>query len=277
MSEQLLNAALEAARHGWHVHPLRPGAKAPALHGEAACPGTGDCFGGHAKWEQRATLDLDRIRAAWSTGAFNVGIATGPSGLVVVDLDRAKENSESDAPDGAATFRALCERAGQPVPTTYTVRTAGGGWHLYFTAPAHVRLGNTAGKLGPLIDTRAHGGYVVAPGSTTPSGTYTVTDNTTPAPLPDWLCGLLTPRQTSRPLMAVPSVSRASRYASAALRAEAANVAGAGEGVGTGRSPGPHALSDGSSRPATSAVMRLRRLLGRGARRPVSQSATATA
>ncbi|WP_174855817.1 bifunctional DNA primase/polymerase, partial [Streptomyces rishiriensis] len=30
----LLRAALDAAARGWHVFPLRPGTKRPALHGE---------------------------------------------------------------------------------------------------------------------------------------------------------------------------------------------------------------------------------------------------
>lgn len=33
----LLDAALRAAA-SWYVHPLRPGGKAPALHGEDRCP-----------------------------------------------------------------------------------------------------------------------------------------------------------------------------------------------------------------------------------------------
>ncbi|MFH9768891.1 bifunctional DNA primase/polymerase, partial [Streptomyces microflavus] len=70
---QLLTVALEAAERGWHVFPLRPRDKRPALHGETACPGTGECAAGHRKWEQRATTDPDRIRKAWSAGAFNVG------------------------------------------------------------------------------------------------------------------------------------------------------------------------------------------------------------
>ncbi|MEI5528359.1 bifunctional DNA primase/polymerase, partial [Streptomyces brasiliscabiei] len=90
-------------------------------------------------------------------------------GLVVVDLDVPKDqdNSSADAPDGATTFKALCERTGHTVPDTYRTRTASGGQHLYFTAPAGVRLGNTAGTLAPLVDTRAWGGYVVATGSVT--------------------------------------------------------------------------------------------------------------
>ncbi len=232
MNGHLLAAALDAAGRGWHVFPLRPRDKRPALHGEIACPGTGDCTAGHRKWEQRATIDPDRIRKAWSAGAFNVGIATGPSGLVVVDLDSVKAKDPKGTPDGVTSLQALCERAGQTVPATYRTRTAsGGGHHLYFTAPVGARLGNSAGRLGKHIDTRAHGGYVVGAGSTLPNGAYEVVDPTEPVPLPEWLYALLTPRQPSRALMAAPVPVRTSRYAAAALRAETAAVAGAGEGV----------------------------------------------
>ncbi|MFI1465651.1 bifunctional DNA primase/polymerase [Streptomyces wuyuanensis] len=225
-----LTAALAAAERGWHVFPLRPGDKRPALHGEAVCPGIGDCAGGHRKWEDRATIDPDRIRRAWSSLAFNVGIATGPSGLLVVDLDMPKRKGSADTPCGVTTFRALCERAGQAVPATHAVRTASGGVHLYFTVPHGMRLANTAGRLGRLIDTRAWGGYVVAAGSITPTGPYAPVAPNPPVPLPDWLYGLLAPRRASRGLMAVPSSSRASRYATAALRAETASVQYASQG-----------------------------------------------
>ncbi|MEU9198715.1 bifunctional DNA primase/polymerase [Streptomyces sp. NPDC048332] len=231
MSNRLLTAALDAAERGWHVFPLRPGDKRPALHGESVCPRLGDCAGGHRKWEDRATTDPDRIRRAWADRPFNVGIATGPSGLVVVDLDMPKPNSSTDTPSGVTTFQALCERAGQAVPATYRTRTASGGDHLYLAAPPGIRLVNSAGRLGKLIDTRAHGGYVVAAGSFTPTGAYTVTDPTPPTPLPEWLYALLKPRQESRALMAAPSPHRASRYAAAALKAERSAVAAAGEGV----------------------------------------------
>lgn len=226
----LLSAALDAAERGWPVFPLRPGAKAPALHGEDRCPRTGECAQGHVKWEQRATTDPVRIRQCWTAGAFNVGLATGPAGLVVVDLDKPKDKGKSDAPCGAATFEALCERAGQPVPTTRTVRTASGGSHLYFTALADARLSNSAGRLGPLIDTRAHGGYVVAPGSTVNGSTYTVTDGSPVAPLPDWLHTALTPAPVARTPFRAPTARNEPAYALAALRNETANVASAQEG-----------------------------------------------
>ncbi|KAB1983472.1 bifunctional DNA primase/polymerase [Streptomyces triticiradicis] len=225
--EALLAAALTAAERGWHVFPLRPGTKRPALHGERACPGTGPCLDGHRKWEERATTDPDRIRAAWSRAPFNVGIATGPSGLLVIDLDVPKDNSSTDAPDGAATFRALCERAGRAAPDTYRTGTASGGAHLYFTAPPGVRLANTAGTIAPLVDTRAWGGYVVAAGSTTPTGAYEALCGPVAAPLPFWLQCILQPasKRSQTPSMAVAGQSR--RYTDVALAEECRNVASA--------------------------------------------------
>ncbi|MFJ9129574.1 bifunctional DNA primase/polymerase [Streptomyces sp. NPDC102340] len=227
-----LSAALDAAARGWRVFPLRPGTKRPALHGEQACPRTGACSDGHVKWEQRATTNPDRIRAAWSTGEFNVGIATGPSGLLVVDLDMPKDKNSSDAPCGATTFAALCERAGQTgnvLPDTYRVRTASGGQHLYFTAPAGVRLANTAGTVGELVDTRAWGGYVVAAGSTTSAGAYEAVSGSVAAPLPEWLQTILkpAPARSTGPLRL--PVADGSRAALAALHAECAIVAAAPE------------------------------------------------
>ncbi|MEU4686786.1 bifunctional DNA primase/polymerase [Streptomyces xinghaiensis] len=229
-SETLLRAALEAAERGWHVFPLRPGTKRPALHGENTCTGTGPCANGHRKWEQRATTDASRIRAAWSAAPFNVGIATGPSGLVVVDLDRPKGKGSGDAPCGAATFAALCERAGQAVPDTYRVRTASGGEHLYFTAPTGARLTNTAGTVGELVDTRAWGGYVVAAGSTTPTGPYEALCAAETAAVPPWLQTILRPAPKGSQAPSAPVTAQSRRYADVALTAETRNVTSAAVG-----------------------------------------------
>ncbi|MGW0756338.1 bifunctional DNA primase/polymerase [Streptomyces sp. NPDC002814] len=227
----LLHAALEAAQRGWYVFPLRPGTKRPALHGEKSCTRTGPCSNGHRKWEQRATTSPDRIQAAWSRAPFNVGIATGPSHLLVVDLDKPKTKGSSDAPDGATTFAALCERAGHEVPTTHRTRTASGGTHLYFTAPDGIRLTNTAGSIAPLVDTRACGGYVVAAGSTTPTGAYEALCDPVAAPLPGWLLSILqpAPKPAQAPTGAIAGQSR--RYADVALANEVHNVATAADGT----------------------------------------------
>ncbi|MCC5032294.1 bifunctional DNA primase/polymerase [Streptomyces sp. WAC 00631] len=226
----LLRAALDAAERGWPVLPLRPGGKRPAGHGEDHCPRTGRCAAGHRTPEQRATTCPDTIRAAWALRPWNVAIATGPAGLLVVDLDTLKPKDEKGTPCGATSFQALCERAGQAVPVTYRVRTPNGGEHLYFTAPDGARLKSSAGRLAKKIDIRAWGGYVVAPGSTTTAGAYEVADSAPVAPLPGWLAGLLTerPAPTGAPVIAVPR--DASRVAGVALERECAAVAATGEG-----------------------------------------------
>jgi hypothetical protein len=250
--DRLLAAALEIAGRGWPVFPLVPGGKRPTLHGAGRCPGTGPCAEGHAGWEQRATTDPERIRAAWTRAPFNIGLACGPAGLLVVDLDTAEpgeapppEWARLDITGGADVLAALAEQARQEVPPTFTVATPSGGRHLYFRAPAGPgapQLRNTAGDrgggLGWKVDTRGHGGYVVASGSVTPAGHYRVTDDRDPAPLPAWLVQRLRPAPPpaapAGPVRLAPDRGRAgdrrARYLAAALSAETARVTGAAAG-----------------------------------------------
>lgn len=237
----MLTAALTAAARGWHVFPLRPGSKVPALHRKDRCPRTDACRDGHQGWAQRATTDPGRIRSAWSTGRFNVGIATGPSGHVVLDLDTPKPDDDPcpadwDMPgvqDGQDVLAVLADRAGEPVPVdTFTVATPSGGLHLHYRAPDGVELRNTAGTLGWKVDTRAHGGYVVAPGSAVDGRPYRVLLDLPVAPLPPWLATLLRPA----PRPAVPerpvqvATGRRSRYVEAAVSLECAQVQQARKG-----------------------------------------------
>ena len=77
MSERvprLLRAALAAARSGLYVFPVRPYGKTPAVR----------------DWEHAATTDPTIITAWWRSRPYNIGIATGPSRLLVVDLDTAR-------------------------------------------------------------------------------------------------------------------------------------------------------------------------------------------
>jgi hypothetical protein len=239
----LAAAALTAAERGWHVFPLRPGDKRPAFpdHSQDRCHGRDPrCAraGHHIGWEQRATRDPDRIRRAWSTTAYNIGIATGPSGLVVIDLDLAKPDPNNTDPaaamNGADTLARLCDQAGQPaLPDTYTVRTGRGGTHLYYQHPnTDAQLRNTTGTLGPHIDTRAHGGYVVAAASTVPTGTYTLTVDLDPAPLPDWLTTRLhpTPHPAGQPVTVTIGPGRRGAYLNAAITRALTVIANAPDG-----------------------------------------------
>jgi hypothetical protein len=238
-----LDAALAAAARGWHVFPCRPGLKRPALHGYDHCPHTGPCVDEHQGWEQRATTDPDRIRAAWSRAAYNVGLSTGPSGLCVIDLDTAKGEDvparwcEAGATNGEDVLAIVAAEAGHELPgDTLTVRTPSGGLHLFYAVPAGVVLRKTEGErghgLGWKIDTRAWGGYVVAPGSRTAEGRYEYLYDTTPATLPAWLVDRLTPTEPApAPVTPIrPATGRRSRYLNAAIRAEVAKVADAASG-----------------------------------------------
>ncbi|MFJ8550662.1 bifunctional DNA primase/polymerase [Streptomyces sp. NPDC093676] len=228
----LLASALTAAERGWPVIPLHPGSKRPAGHAERTCPRTGRCADRHRTPEERATTDPQLIQAAWAHRPYNVGIATGPAGLLVIDLDPVKAEEPEGAPDGATSLQALCERARQVLPDTYRVRTARGE-HLYFTAPTGVRLKCSVDRLGPHIDTRAWGGYVVAPGSTTPDGTYEVTHDAPVAELPDWLTALLT--EVDKPAPVPVRVHDGTRAARSALERECAVIAATAEGGPNGR------------------------------------------
>ena len=81
------------------MFPLRAGQKRPRAE--------------LTRWEQRATLDPDRITAWWRRHPDdNVAIATGPAGLVVVDLDVADPHEPRPAemprrPGGLDVFDAL--------------------------------------------------------------------------------------------------------------------------------------------------------------------------
>lgn len=209
--------ALHFAARGWHVFPITPGAKKPPAID---------------RWETRAATDPDQIHHWWRETPFTVGIATGPSGLIVVDLDIRKPDEPPPArwarlriDSGAAALRALARQHHTTITPTYAVSTPSGGWHLYYTAPTGTPLRNTQGMIGWKIDTRAHGGYVIAPGCPVPPSGYELIDNREPVELPSWLHQVLTPKPTPvRSARAVAATTNPSNYTLAALRGEAQRV-----------------------------------------------------
>ncbi len=216
MSDQppaTLTAALEYAARGWHVFPCRPASKTPATE-----------HGFHD-----ATTDPDQLHRWWSHNPdLNLAIATGPSQLVIVDVDE-------DA-DGHHTLDTLEAEHG-PLPATLTSLTAD-GQHRCYRAPADVEVRNTAGRLGPGIDTRGAGGYIVAPPSIHPTGVrYEWLDpDVDVADLPGWIVDQVArPRghdQVPRTIAPLPSTrGGTTAYARAALDREAAAVGAAPEGT----------------------------------------------
>ncbi|MGB9282203.1 MAG: bifunctional DNA primase/polymerase, partial [Pseudonocardiaceae bacterium] len=113
----------------------------------------------------------------------------------------------------------------------YAVTTPSGGWHLYYTAPAGAALRNTHDVIGWKIDTRAHGGYVVAPGSPVPPGGYELIDDRDPVELPSWLHQALLPKpSTGLSMSAVAAAANPDSYTAAAVRGEVQRVRTAASG-----------------------------------------------
>lgn len=141
--------ALVLAKRGFYVFPLVPQSKAPAIK----------------RWPSAATTDAERLRL-WGEEFpnGNIAIATGRSGLVVIDVDIRDGGVES--------YRNLATEVGlEKFERAPRVNTPSGGFHLYFAAPTGTMMKSRVGVLSG-VDVRAHGGYVVAPPSRSPIGDW---------------------------------------------------------------------------------------------------------
>lgn len=159
-------------------------------------------------WETDATADPDEAVAAWDPrgewAGFNIGIACGPSNLVVIDLDT------KGGKDGPAELAKLLRELDIKLPETYRVRTPSGGQHLYFEAPPGVEIRLSASQVAKGVDIRAWGGLVVAAGSDVEGRPYEVIDDRPVAPLPpelvERLLKLPGSRSTAKLAEAIPEI-----------------------------------------------------------------------
>lgn len=144
-----------------------------------------------------ATTDPAQITAWWTQHPdANIGLRTGlPSGLVVLDVD------------GQAGADALVdlEQTYQPLPPTTSVTTPSGGQHYYFKHPGHSEIRNSARQVGPGLDIRGDGGYVLMPPSIGANDRpYAWDSEHAPAYLPGWLNALIA-QQASNPRQRTPA------------------------------------------------------------------------
>lgn len=166
-----LDAALGYCHQGRSIIPVEPGGKLPAI-----------------PWRryQAERASPDRIAHWWNRADWNVGLVCGQiSNLVCIDVDFRHHGTGALA-KLEATYGTLA---------TAEVATPN-GVHLWFSHPG-VRIPNSAGLLGPGLDVRADGGFVVAPPSVRDDGAYawsgrTLLEESDMAPLPTWLVRLLT-------------------------------------------------------------------------------------
>ncbi|WP_158228791.1 DUF3987 domain-containing protein [Bradyrhizobium sp. Y36] len=173
-----IDIAVGLAELGFDVFPLSPNRKTPVFEDN---------------WKDIATHDTDRVRKLWAGGyrVCNVGLRTGlpflNGFLAVIDIDI------KDAKPGKESLAELEEHLGK-LPPTMTFRTASGGEHRYFVAPWP--LGNSNSKLGPGIDVRGVGGYVVGGGSTVDGKEYGLIGGEEFAALPEaWAIACGRPRE----------------------------------------------------------------------------------
>lgn len=134
----MLKFALNYAREGFYIFPLKPGAKTPlTTHGV-----------------KDATRDEGTIKRWWKLWPnANIGVATGSkSGVMIVDLDSSE---------------ALLW-AGKNLPTSPIRVRTGKGEQWYFKSSPEIK--NSVSELAPGVDIRNEGGYGILPPSLNPNG-----------------------------------------------------------------------------------------------------------
>ena len=182
--EPVIDYAHDYADAGLRVVPIAPGRKYPPLKA----------------WQDAATTDRDTIDNWWH-GLYRdhgVGLALDqlPDGrwAFAIDIDINSPNG-----NGHDTWHDLCATHGNP-PATVEAVTGSGGTHLIYAAPVEIR-NDQAGKVGPGIDVRGHGGQILVEPTIHPNGQpYAWVDGHAPwqhpiANAPDWLLELVNPPQ----------------------------------------------------------------------------------
>ena len=158
MSSEVLEYALRYAENaGWKIHPCKAD-KTPYL----------------SAWHKKASNDPAQIKQWWSKWPDAlIGCATGPdSGIWVLDADLP------EGPDHVLQMG---------LPATLTQQTGSGGFQYFFSWNGH-NIRNSSRKLGPGIDVRGQGGYVILPPSVHPCGNqYQWLNKSKPIYAPDWL------------------------------------------------------------------------------------------
>ena len=154
-------AALAYAARGWHVFPCHSARAGRCSCGAPACQHAGK----HPRTLhglKDATTDPALITRWWQQWPdANVAVATGAvSGLVALDEDPRH--------GGDVSLDLLTHEHG-PLPETVEALTGGGGRHLLFLHPG-VPLKSGTDRLGPGLDVKADGGYIIAAPSMHPSG-----------------------------------------------------------------------------------------------------------
>lgn len=231
---ETLASALAYAARGWAVFPCH----SPARSSRCSC-GRRDCASPAkhprlVRGLKAASTEAAQIERWWRRWPrANVAVRTGAaSGLVVIDVDPRH--------GGEGSLEALVAEHGD-TPGAGLVATGGGGWHLYLAHPGGGVRNDAGRRLGPGLDIRGDGGYVLAPPSRHASGAtyeWLWQPPELVAP-PKWLAQRMVEpapeqaRQLRSPVL--PPDVHDDAWATAALRGEAAAVAATVEGCRNNR------------------------------------------
>jgi hypothetical protein len=158
-----------------------------------------------------ASTDPDVVHALFTERPPEtlIGVPTGER-FVVVDIDLQHEDA-----------RRWYEDNRPRLPLTRTHVTRNGGRHLLFKPNSEI--GCSAGKLGPHVDTRGSGGYIIW----WPANGFDVLQGGELAVAPDWIVETLRPPQREKPNSgsAQPADRRERAYGQAALNSAADRLA----------------------------------------------------
>lgn len=176
---QIVSAAQDYARQGYHVFPCKPDKSPYTEHGFKDA--TTDPF------------QIERWLQQWPDAM--IGMATGArSGIVVIDVD---------IKNGVDGFAELAKRGIEMPTDAVEVKTPSGGSHFYFSIQPGQSFRNSAGKIAPGVDVRADGGYVIVPPSRpAPDGPayHYARDGGRLSPLPDTIAALMVKRRDVAPV-----------------------------------------------------------------------------
>lgn len=207
-----LNEALALADRGFYVFPCEVGGKLPVIK----------------DWPNRATRDVATITKWFDDSDYNIGISTSHfqegKALVVVDVDNKKGKS------GDTEIFNL-EMQGFELPVTFEQSTPSGGRHIIYVADIACKQG--VNVLGPGIDIRSRGGFIVGPGSTIGGRDYKqINGHGVLAPCPAWLVNRLgqAPVLAASPGVVLPGVDADRAEARAVDYLKTAPVSTEGDG-----------------------------------------------
>ena len=163
----MLDHALRLAAKGFHVFPCEVNGKKPVI----------------MDFPNVATRDAAQIKRWFDGQHYNIGISTSrfrdSEALVVIDIDN--KNGKS----GDASILSL-EMEGLDLPASMEQSTPSGGRHIIYSVGSACKQGVSV--LGPGLDIRSRGGYILGPGSVIDGVRYAqINGHDTVALAPQWL------------------------------------------------------------------------------------------